>query len=600
MTLIMENIRICETNLMNFVSEHGKMEDQEGVEKSLKKLQLNEDERLMTIVTENQSFVCDMNILQQECDYFKALERFEKDNQSSIELKGEIDHNILKIIYEYLLGGKLKIDLNNFQILLQGCLFLQCSRAEEATISFISQHLSRENAFGVYQFGKAMLCQKLINTSKFYIENVFNHVLSITQCDLEFFLASSETILEKLLKTKSEISEELLFYSIIAWLEYDWSERSKHVHKIPSNIDFRLFSSNGLENLTEETDILEKFDLEKQVKAAIKYQSLRQDRKIKYWNEFDRSKRWPSMIVIGCSGSSHGSVQCCPLSKFSPCPAWKGLTKKPPELKKASTGSSMVYLHPRLYFLGGEQNWYLHWYDLELNRWGVERGVPPARLLSGGCVLGDDLYLVGGVTLDEWEGVKGGAGGVITSCAVDKFSTSAHAWSPCPELDEGRSSPGVIAVDKRIWVFGGLRRREMLTSSCCYNPDTDSWTEISRLPEKIAYFSLVSEGDNIWIIGGLGQDYTCRRTTYKYNIETDEFFRGPDLERRRKGGFSFISDDKIFVCGGSVDGMKYLDTYEVLDLKCQEKWKEHKLNLKNFNSNLVSVAALLPVRFMPT
>ena len=55
---------------MNFVSEHGKMEDQEEIEKSLKKLQLNEDERLMTIVIENESIVCDMKILQQECDYF--------------------------------------------------------------------------------------------------------------------------------------------------------------------------------------------------------------------------------------------------------------------------------------------------------------------------------------------------------------------------------------------------------------------------------------------------------------------------------------------------------------------------------------------------
>ena len=74
---------------MNFVSEHGKMEDQEEIEKSLKKLQLNEDERLMTIVIENESIVCDMKILQRECDYFKAFERFKKDDQSSIELKGE-------------------------------------------------------------------------------------------------------------------------------------------------------------------------------------------------------------------------------------------------------------------------------------------------------------------------------------------------------------------------------------------------------------------------------------------------------------------------------------------------------------------------------
>ena len=584
-------------------SEHDKMEDryQESIEESIKKLQISGNERLMTIIVKDEPLVCDMNILQQECDYFKALERFHKDKQSSIKLKEEIDHEILKIIYEYLLGGKLKIDLNNFQILLQGCLFLQCSKAEEAAISFISQHLSRENCFGVYNFGQLILCQKLIHTCQFYIESIFGQVFNMTNSDLKSFLNSSEeTVLKQLSITKSEISEELIFYAIIAWLERDWHGRSKYVQKYLSNVDFRLFSSNGLEYLSEETDILEKFKLEKEVKLAIKYQSLRQDQKIKYWNERDRGQRWPSMIVIGSSGSSHGSIQCCPLVKLSPSPTWKGLTKKPPELKKASTGSLMVYLHPRLYFLGGEQNWYLHWYDLELNRWGVERGVPPARLLSGGCVLGDDLYVVGGVTLDEWEGVKGGAGGVITSCAVDKFSTSAHAWSPCPELDIGRSSPGVIVNDKRIWVFGGLRRREMLTSSCCYNPDTDSWTEISRLPEKIAYFSLVSEGDIIWIIGGLGQDYTCRRSTYKYNIETDEFSRGPDLVRRRKGGFSFISDDKIFVCGGSVDGMKYLDTYETIDLKCQEKWKEHKLNLKNFNSNLVSVTALLPVRFMPT
>ena len=588
--------------MSNFLSEHGKMEDQEGIEATLKKLQISasEEENLMTIVIKDEPVVCDKHILKQECDYFKALNRFEKDSQSSIKLKGEIECSTFKIIYEYLLGSELKIDLHNFQVLLQGCLFLQCSKAEEATISFISQHLSMENCFGVYHFGNMMLCQKLINTCKFYIENVFSQVFRITNSDLESFLASSESTVEILSNTLSEISEEQLFYAIISWSEHDWPERSKFLWEFLPNIDFRLFSSDGLSNLSEETDIVEKFELEKRLNEAFKYQSLRQDQKIKYWNEFDRGQRWPSMIIIGCSGSSHGSIQCCPLGKFRPLPVWKGLTKKPQELKKASTGSSMVYLHPRLYFLGGEQNWYLHWYDLELNRWGVERGVPPARLLSGGCVLGDDLYLVGGVTLDEWEGARGGAGGVITSCAVDKFNTSSHSWSPCQELDVGRSSPGVIVLDQRIWVFGGLRRREMLTSSCCYNPHTDSWTEKSSLPEKIAYFSLVSEGDIIWILGGLGQDYTCRRSTYKYNIKTDEFCRGPDLERRRKGSFSFISEDKIYVCGGSVDGMKYLDTYEVLDLKCQEKWVEQKLNLKNFNSNLVSVAALLPVRFMPT
>ena len=124
----MKNEIICEPKVsikfLSEQSEHDKMEDQdqESIEESIKKLQISGNERLMTIIVKDEPLVCDMNILQQECDYFKALERFHKDKQSSIELKEEIDHEILKIIYEYLLGGKLKIDLNNFQILLQGCL----------------------------------------------------------------------------------------------------------------------------------------------------------------------------------------------------------------------------------------------------------------------------------------------------------------------------------------------------------------------------------------------------------------------------------------------------------------------------------------------
>ena len=76
------------------------MEDQNDIEKLLEKLQIDE-ENLMTILIENEPFVCDRNILQQECDYFKALERFEKEKNSVVELKGEIEYDTFKIIYEF-------------------------------------------------------------------------------------------------------------------------------------------------------------------------------------------------------------------------------------------------------------------------------------------------------------------------------------------------------------------------------------------------------------------------------------------------------------------------------------------------------------------
>ena len=579
------------------------MEDEDAALECLERLHISEEKSFMTILVDGTRLDCDKEILVDECDYFKALKRF--DSQSDqIELKGEIEYEILKCILDYLVGGQLDVNLSNFQPVLQGCQFLQCARAEEATVAFISRHLAKENVFSVHRLGRQLLCGRLVATTASYIAAVFGPVLSLASSrDPDTFLAVSVCRVRELVRTRTQVSEELLVHAVLAWLEADWEERGRWTAELMEHCNLRLFSSAGLAYLQDEGELLDKLGIASQVAEAVQYKSLRLDRKISFWEEEDRWRghRWPGMVVIASSGSSHASVQCCQLGKLQPAPVWKSLAKKPAELKKASTGSCMVYCHPRLYFLGGEKNWYLHWFDLETSRWGAERGVPPTRLLSGGCVLGPALYLVGGVTLEEWEGVAGGGGAVAPSAAVDRFDTASRSWQPCADLELGRSSPGTAALGGRVWVFGGLRRREMVTSCCCYHPDTDTWTPLASLPDKVAYFSLVTVGDTvIWLLGGLGQDYTCRKTTYKYDTRSGEFTRGPDLNKPRKGAFSFVHDDKIYVCGGSVDGMKYLDTLETLDLQSPDKWREQQLNLKNFNSNLVSVTTLMPVRFLPS
>ena len=109
---------------------------------SIKKLHINnteEGKELMTIVCEGKKLICDKEILLKECDYFKALERFEK-KSNEIELKGEIDFDVLEIIINYLSKGQqLPIDLNNFQNILQGfkiCLvFTKFQPSRQRTLS---------------------------------------------------------------------------------------------------------------------------------------------------------------------------------------------------------------------------------------------------------------------------------------------------------------------------------------------------------------------------------------------------------------------------------------------------------------------------------
>ena len=93
-----------------------------------------------------EEFRCNKQLLESSCDYFKALQSFDSSYHDELVIKGGLDSQSFCIILEFLNDGNLRIDLSNFQTILQSCLFLQCTRAEEESISFISQHLSRENA----------------------------------------------------------------------------------------------------------------------------------------------------------------------------------------------------------------------------------------------------------------------------------------------------------------------------------------------------------------------------------------------------------------------------------------------------------------------
>lgn len=98
------------------------------------------------IKIDQEEFCCNRQLLESSCDYFKALQSFDSSRQDELVIKGGMDSQSFCIILEFLNDGNLKIDLSNFQKILQSSLFLQCARAEEESISFISQHLSRENA----------------------------------------------------------------------------------------------------------------------------------------------------------------------------------------------------------------------------------------------------------------------------------------------------------------------------------------------------------------------------------------------------------------------------------------------------------------------
>ena len=215
----------------------------------------------------------------------------------------------------------------------------------------------------------------------------------------------------------------------------------------------------------------------------------------------------------------------------------------------------------------------------EENRWGAESGAPPGRLLGGGALLppssklvsncdsvrrfsSSQLYYVGGVTIEDWGGARGGA--VCPSPLVDRYCLETRTWHPAPPLDTPRSSPGLAVVAERLWVLGGLRGRTMLSSCCWLAAGGDSWVEAAPLPRPVSYFSLARLGRQLWLVGGIGPDYQARADTLVLDTETGGWREGPPLNTPRRAAFAFVYNDAIYVCGGTDSRLKYLDTTERL------------------------------------
>ena len=302
----------------------------------------------------------------------------------------------------------------SYQDILSASIFLQSKSVEDLAVSFISEHLARDNAFKLYYLGRSLGCQGLIETSKLFMEKCFSSFLVHLSRDgmVESFLGASEENLIEVLGKDLQVSEDLLVLALLGWFEgKPFVEKYKELLDL---INWRLLTPSCCESLEEEEMLINR------VQDAKSFHQLSLAKQADYWQSQPHlvKRRWPKLILaINTSGDSHQGSSKAQLHFLDLCRTpstwqWHSLAKKPPEMRKRGAGATVVYHHPRIYFLGGEQRWQLDWFDLEEHKWGVGKGTPPGRLLAGAAALEGVIYLVGGVAVEDWGGAAGSKGQV--------------------------------------------------------------------------------------------------------------------------------------------------------------------------------------------
>ena len=286
-------------------------------------------------------------------------------------------------------------------------------------MAFASERLARDNAFKLYNLARNLGCARLAEKSKFFIEKCFASFLfhfSRTG-SMDAFVSASQERLSEVLGGDLQISEDLLLLAMLGWVELN--DLSKKSDGLLDLINWRLLSSSCIEALEEEEMLKERL-------SDVEYfHNLSFVKQADYWRSQPQlvGRRWPKLVVAvstGSAGSQHAlskaqsGLHFLDLCKSPSTWQWHSLAKKPPDLRKRGAGATVIYHHPRIYFLGGEQRWQLDWFDVEEEKWGVGRGTPPGRLLAGAVVVGGAIYLIGGVAVEDWGGAAGSKGQVVS------------------------------------------------------------------------------------------------------------------------------------------------------------------------------------------
>jgi len=228
---------------------------------------------------------------------------------------------------------------------------------------------------------------------------------------------------------------------------------------------------------------------------------------------------------------------------------------------------NVAAVNGKLYLLGAirigstfvEANTYM--YDPAANRWETVASMPTPRGASGVAVIGNRIYVAGGLALN---------GSVVASFEV--FDTETRLWSQLPSMPTARDHLTAQAVNGKFYAIagrnGGITNVQGPTEE--FDPETSAWR--TRAPIPVVRGGLGSGVINgrIIVFGGEGNSGRPEQTfqeNHEYDPATDTWRALAPMPTPRHGLYGISLEGRIFVPGGGpVIGGSYSNVHEAFYL----------------------------------
>jgi len=518
----------------------------------------------VTLVAGERKIAAHRLLLAAASDYFAAMftGNMTESSAQQVEILG-VDPASLQQLVDYCYTGRLALQEDTVENLMSAACLLQLPAVTDSCCMFLKKLLHPSNCIGIRLFADAQSCLQLRNSARQYTEDNYMEVIK----NQEFLLLPSSELVKLLSSDDLNIpSEEVVFQSLLSWLNYDLPNRQCDAAAMLACVRLPLLSPQYIaDNIENQGVFRSDTDCHHLILEAMKYHLLPERRSsLQSIRTCPRKATVGYLFAVGGMDMNKGATS---IERYDPrTDNWSQIASM--NDRRVQFGVAVV--EGKLYVVGGRDGLKtlntVECYDPLSRTWTIVPSMTTHRHGLGVGVLGGPLYAVGGH--DGWSYLN----------TVERWDPSSRQWSYVAPMSTQRSTVGVAVLNNRLYAVGGRDGSCCLRSVEMYDPHTNKWSPVASMCKRRGGVGVGVVNGCLYAVGGHDAPAASNPAQSRFNCmerydpATDTWSMVCSLSIGRDAIGVCVLGEKLFAVGG-YDGAGYLSLVEAYDSR-ENTWRE--------------------------
>jgi RHS repeat-associated protein len=187
-------------------------------------------------------------------------------------------------------------------------------------------------------------------------------------------------------------------------------------------------------------------------------------------------------------------------------------------------------------------------YDLVRDTWTTKARMTRGRVAPAIGAIGGKLYVSGGHCCND--------NAVQPPDYLEVYDPATDTWTPRGTAPTDRAYAGYGVIGDKLYVVGGLTPyRQVLATLEAYDPATDTWTTLHPMPSALDAPAVATLGNKLYVAGGSTASSNLPLAVYNqvyiYDAPTDSWTTGVPMPTPRWGAGGAAVGDAFFVVAGA-------------------------------------------------